>query len=59
VLGIRRATVSEVAGALQKEGVIQYTRGRISVLDRAALEKRACECYDIIRQEYARLLHAE
>lgn len=56
MLGVRRATVSEVAAGLQREGLIQYARGRIHITDRAALEDRACECYRIIRQEYKRLL---
>jgi CRP-like cAMP-binding protein len=56
MLGVRRATVSEAAGALQARGVIEYTRGRITVLDRAGLEAAACACYGIIRGEFARLM---
>lgn len=55
MLGVRRATVSEVAGELQRAGLIQYSRGRVTVTDRHALERCACECYGIIRDEYDRL----
>jgi CRP-like cAMP-binding protein len=53
MLGVRRATVSAVANGLQKSGCIEYSRGRITVLDRAGLEKEACECYYVIREEFA------
>lgn len=56
MLGVRRATVSEIAAALQSAKIIRYTRGTITILDRAALEEHSCECYRIIRNEYARLL---
>lgn len=56
MLGVRRATVSEAAGALQDRGLIQYTRGRITVLDRPGMEAAACACYGIIRAEFARML---
>lgn len=56
MLGVRRATVSEIAVALQAAQIIRYARGTITILDRAALEERSCECYRIIREEYARLL---
>lgn len=55
-LGIRRESVTEVAVKLQKDKLIGYSRGRISVLNRAGLEHRACECYQVIKDEYARLL---
>lgn len=55
MLGVRRAGVTEAAGHLQREGVIEYTRGRINVPDRAALEARACECYRVVKSEYAHL----
>ncbi len=56
MLGVRRATVTEAAGALQAEGLIDYAYGKIVVRDRAGLERAACECYEIVRQEFARLL---
>lgn len=58
MLGVRREGVTEAAGALQRDGVIRYRRGRITVLDRAALEQRSCECYAVVRREYDRLLPA-
>jgi len=58
MLGVRRATVSEVAVSLQKAGLIQYRRGKIRILDRRGLERRACDCYRIIRDEYIRLFGA-
>jgi CRP-like cAMP-binding protein len=56
MLGVRRAGVSEVAAKLQKAGLIRYSRGQLTVVDRAGLEAAACECYRVIREEYARLL---
>jgi CRP-like cAMP-binding protein len=56
ILGVRRASISDVAGQLQKDGLIRYERGRISVLDRPAVEQRACECYAVVKKEYDRLL---
>lgn len=56
MLGVRRATVSEAATALQARGLIEYTRGRITVLDRAGLEATACVCYAVIRAEFARMM---
>jgi CRP-like cAMP-binding protein len=56
MLGVRRETVTEAARKLQARGVIQSRRGHIQVLDRAALEHIACECYGAIKKEYARLL---
>lgn len=56
MLGVRRATVSEAAADLQARGLIEYTRGKISVLDRAGLESASCVCYSIIRAEFARIL---
>ncbi len=49
MLGVQRSTVSEVASALERDGLITYTRGRITILDRAGLERRACECYPTLR----------
>ena len=51
MLGIRRTTVTLVAQSLQKSGVIRYSRGNITILDRKGLEEAACECYRIIRHE--------
>jgi CRP-like cAMP-binding protein len=55
MLGVRREGITEAAGRLQADGLINYRRGRINVLDRAALEKRACECYGVVRRECERL----
>jgi CRP-like cAMP-binding protein len=55
MLGIRRAGVSEAAIVLQNRGLIAYSRGNITVLDRAGLEEYACECYGIVKAEYDRL----
>ncbi len=56
MLGVRREGVTDAAGKLQKLGVVRYSRGQISVLDRAGLEKRTCECYAVVKKEYDRLL---
>ena len=56
MLGARRASVTEALRPLQKAGVVRSHRGRIAILDRAALEARSCECYFIVRDEYDRLL---
>jgi CRP-like cAMP-binding protein len=56
MLGVRREGVTEAAGKLQAEGLIQYARGHIKVVDRAGLEKRVCECYVVVKREYDRLL---
>jgi CRP-like cAMP-binding protein len=58
MLGVRREGVTEAALKLQKEGLIKYARGRITVLDRPALEHRVCECYGVVKKEYDRLLPA-
>ena len=58
MLGVRRGTVSATAGVLQQAGMIRYTRGRITVLDADALQGAACDCYDIIQNEYRRLIAA-
>jgi CRP-like cAMP-binding protein len=58
LLGVRREGVTGAAGKLQSAGLIHYSRGRITVLDRAGLEDEACECYRVIRNEYERLLFA-
>jgi Mn-dependent DtxR family transcriptional regulator len=56
MLGVRREGVTDAAGRLQEAGVIRYRRGHITVLERAGLETRACECYEVVRKEFARLL---
>jgi CRP-like cAMP-binding protein len=58
MLGVRREGVTEAAGRLQAEGLIEYSRGRITVLDRPHLEARVCECYAVVKKEYDRLLPA-
>jgi CRP-like cAMP-binding protein len=58
MLGVRREGVTEAALHLQKESLIRYVRGRITVLDRKGLEKRTCECYAVVKREYDRLLPA-
>lgn len=56
MLGVRREGVTEAAGNLQSAGLIRYNRGRITVLDRPGLEARVCECYEVVRKEFSRLL---
>jgi CRP-like cAMP-binding protein len=56
MLGVRRPSVSMAAGALQKAGLIHYTRGQLTVLDRPGLEVAACDCYRIVCAEFERLL---
>ena len=56
MLGVRREGVTEAALKLQHQGVMRYARGRITVLNRHALEQRSCECYAVVKQEYQRLL---
>jgi len=56
MLGVRREGITEAAGKLQHAGVIRYRRGHISVLDRAGLESRVCECYAVVKTELNRLL---
>ena len=56
MLGVRREGVTESALKLQKAGLIQYSRGHITVLDRKGLEARTCECYEVVKKEYDRLL---
>jgi CRP-like cAMP-binding protein len=56
MLGVRRTTVTLVAQALQDDGLLRYRRGRIEIMDRAALEARACECYAVVRRELEQYL---
>jgi CRP-like cAMP-binding protein len=56
MLGVRREGVTEAAGNLQAAGLIRYSRGRITVLDRKKLERRVCECYGVVKKEFDRLL---
>jgi len=56
MLGVRREGVTEAAGQLHKAGLIRYQRGHITILDRAGLERRTCECYAVVKKEYDRLL---
>ena len=58
MLGVRREGVTEAAGHLHRAKLIDYSRGRITVLDREALERRSCECYAVVKKEYDRLLPA-
>jgi CRP-like cAMP-binding protein len=58
MLGVRREGVTEAALKLQQDGMIRYARGRITVIDRSAIEKRTCECYAVVQKEYERLLPA-
>jgi CRP-like cAMP-binding protein len=55
-LGVRRESVTGVALALQRAGLIRYARGRVEALDRVGLERRACECYGVVKRECDRLL---
>jgi CRP-like cAMP-binding protein len=56
MLGVQRSGVSAAAGGLRRAGLIRYTRGIVTILDRAGLEQQSCECYDVARMEFDRLL---
>jgi CRP-like cAMP-binding protein len=56
MLGVRREGVTEGALKLQKAGLIRYSRGHVTILDRDGLERRTCECYAVVKKEYDRLL---
>jgi CRP-like cAMP-binding protein len=58
MLGVRRESVTEAAGRLQALGLIHYSRGHITVLDRAGLETKVCECYAVVKGEYDRLIRS-
>jgi CRP-like cAMP-binding protein len=55
MLGVRRAGVTDAANTLKRAGLIDYTRGSVSILDRAGMEKRTCECYGVTKKEFDRL----
>ena len=55
MLGVQRSTVTEIAGGLQKAGLIRYVHGRVTVVDRAGLEGAACECYAVAARQFAAL----
>ena len=59
MLGVRRAGVTVAADTLQQAGMLRYSRGRITILNRTELEATACECYAVVRDEFARLLGTE
>ena len=59
MLGVRREGVTTAAGKLQADGLLQYSRGHIVVLDRPELENRVCECYAVVKKEFDRLLPYE
>jgi CRP-like cAMP-binding protein len=56
MLGVRRESIAEAAGKLQQAGVVHSRRGHLAVLERAGLEARVCECYGVVKGEFARLL---
>jgi Mn-dependent DtxR family transcriptional regulator len=59
MLGVQRSTVSSITRSLQISGLIRQGRGVITITDRAGLEETACECYDLIRESFERLLPAD
>jgi DNA-binding FadR family transcriptional regulator len=56
MLGVRRSSVTEVLQALRDDGLLRYSQGKITLLDRPALQQRSCECYQTVVDEYQRLL---
>jgi len=59
MLGVHRPTVTVAAGMLHKAGLIAYTRGSITIIDRKGLEAASCSCYRVIAAEYERLLNSK
>jgi DNA-binding transcriptional regulator YhcF (GntR family) len=59
MLGVRREGITEAAKILQQEGLIEHTRGHLKIIDRQGLESRACECYQVVRKEQARLFPSQ
>lgn len=59
LLGVRRESVTEAVGQLQKNGMVERARGRITVTNRKKLEQRVCECYSVVKKEYERLLPSD
>lgn len=59
MLGVKRTTVTEIARVMQKTGLIEYSRGRITILKRRELQRASCECYRVIRDQYDELLGSE
>lgn len=57
MMGVRRESVTETAGKLRDNGLIDYRRGHITVIDRPSLEKQCCECYAVVKNEFKRLLN--
>jgi CRP-like cAMP-binding protein len=57
MLGVRRSGVNAAASILQQTGLVRYSRGQITILNRPALEKTACECYQLVKNEYSRLFN--
>jgi Mn-dependent DtxR family transcriptional regulator len=55
MLGSRRSTVTVAAGQMQREGLIDYTRGKVRIVDRPGLERKTCECYHIVHATYSQL----
>jgi DNA-binding transcriptional regulator YhcF (GntR family) len=56
MLGVRRAGVTVAMGALKEAGLVRYLRGEVTILDRRALEAQSCECYQVTKKEFDRLL---
>jgi CRP-like cAMP-binding protein len=56
ILGVRRATITEVAGSFHENGLVRCRRGAVAILDRGGLRRTACDCYRIVQEEFDRLL---